>query len=85
MQTPAEKHKAQASRYAGIAKRAATIKALAIENTPEARKARKAMNTQYHSEGRSTLGTAWQPNGSKAARGKDKSARINKALKARNH
>ena len=85
MQTPAEKYRAESTRYKGIAKRNAKIKALAVESTPEARKARKAMNTQYHSEGRSTLGTAWQPNGSKAARGKDKSARINKALKARNH
>ena len=68
-----------------IVRRAKKIADLAAENTPEARKARKAMNDTMYRKGRTNLGEAWNPSGKRIAKGSGvKAARISKALKARN-
>ncbi len=57
--TTLQEHKASVKRYAGIAKRDARIAALATENSPEARKQRRAMNDQHLPSALPRLGDAW--------------------------
>lgn len=71
-------------RYHGIAQRAQKVQALADVNTPEARRARKAMNTQYHGEPSASLGNDWNPKGKRSAKGTNvKGEKINNVLRMR--
>lgn len=63
-------------RYSKIDKRDRKIHGLSKENTPEARKARRAMNDSRTSE-RTVLGNAWKPDGGYRVAAKCNADRIN--------
>lgn len=73
--------KKQRQRYAAVNKRDLKVQALQAENTPESRKARRAMNDVRLSE-RQTLGNAWSPDGKYRTTAKCSAGRINKNFKS---
>ena len=77
MPTNYKEFKQQQGRYSKIKQREHKIAALAAENTPEARKARRKMNDS-RTFGRVSLGNAWIPNGKAVTTAKCSADRINK-------
>lgn len=76
MPTTYKEFLAERKRYAKIDKRDRKIRGLTAENTPEARKARRAMNDSRTGE-RTALGNAWKPDGKYRTAAKCNADRIN--------
>lgn len=67
-----------------IVRRETKIDALNAERTPEARKARKAMNDIVYRGSRTNLNDFWNPKGKRLAKGSGvKATKIDRALKAK--